>query len=305
MKVSIIGSGVYGKAMGKVLIQSGNDVVMWTEREDKMRVGANEGIALTNSFEEAVESSKIVFVLTGGKFVRDVLLGIKDYISPESLVVLGAKSILKDGSLMTDLCENILPDNRYAVISGPTFALDIGNLEPVGFTLATEDKKDYDLVSKALNTVFLEYSKDVIATEMAGSLKNVYAIGSGIINGLGYGHSTKCLLITKSLYEIRSIYESLGLESDSLLTLATTGDLILTCTSNESRNYSFGTLLAKDKEEASEYLKNTTVEGYENMIAYKELFSKKNISAPILKCIASIIEKKESPSSLIDALLQK
>lgn len=303
MKVSIIGSGVYGKSMGKLMISKDNEVMMWTEQKDFTKVDAHKDIRLTNSFKDIASFGDVIFILTSGKFVKSILTSLKGYVTKEHLIVLGSKSILEDGSLMTDLCGSILPDNRYGVISGPTFAKDIDALHPVGFTLATSTLDDFDLIKSILKDTYLEYSSDLIAIEMAGSLKNVYAIGSGIIEGLNIGHSTKCLYVALALKEIENIFASLGLDSSSTTTLATLGDLILTCTSRDSRNYTFGTMLAtKTKREYTEYLNSTTVEGYDNLIAYKKLFTEKKIDAPLLYSIEKIISGSSSTSSLLDKL---
>lgn len=305
MKTSILGSGVYGKAISNVLLASNCDVTMWTEKKDFKEILAKEETHITNSFEEASKDKDIIFVLTGSKFVRSVLEGIAPYVSPTTLIILGSKGILDDGTLMTDLAEEILPNNHYAVISGPTFAVDIAALEPVGFTIGTKEVDDFIILRNALKTVHLEHCADVLAIEMAGSLKNAYAIGSGILSGFNYGNSTRCLYITKVLHEMADIFASFGSDKASTNTLAGVGDLVLTCMSPNSRNFTFGTILSLESEEdKKEYLKNNTVEGYENLKAYVDLFKRKGIDAPIMECVSKVVDSTLPAESLIELLLK-
>ncbi len=306
MKVTILGSGVYAKAISNVLLHDGNDVTMWTEKADLKKVLAREGTRLTNSFEEAVHETEVVFVLTGSQFVRSVLEGIAPFVREDVLVVLGSKGLLEDGTLMTDLAQEILPNNAYAVISGPTFAVDIAALEPVGFTIGTTSADDFHRLEKCLISPTLEHSKDTLAIEMCGSLKNAYAIGSGILSGFNFGPSTTCLYISKVLNEMGHIFEAMGASASSTTTLAGVGDLVLTCTSPNSRNYTFGTILALGSPDQSrEYLRANTVEGYENLRAYVALFERKKIDAPIMNCVYDIVEGKSSSQNLIKLLLKK
>lgn len=304
MKATIIGSGVYGKAMANVLLQAKCEITMWTEQKDFEKVEARDEIRLTNSYEEAAKFANIIFVLTGSKFVPSILKNLSPHISSSSIIVLGSKGLLSDGTILTDLAKDILPNDHYAVISGPTFAKDIAALDPVGFTVATHYEEDYMKIKQCLSGVHLEYSSDVLAIEMAGSLKNAYAIGSGMIRGMNYGHSTTCLYITEALKEMTNIFVSLGSLANSTNTLAGVGDFVLTCTSSTSRNFTFGTLFATSLEKANEYLEQTTVEGYENLKAYMSLFAKKSISVPIMHCVADIVSGIKKPEELIKLLLK-
>lgn len=303
MNVTVIGSGVYGNAIARILVESKNVVKMWTEQEDVTNVPHPEGSLITNNFEEAIKDASICFILTGSKFVKSVLEGLKPFIGIDVLLVLGSKGILDDGILMSDIAKEVLPNNPISVISGPTFAKDIANLDPVGFTIATDELVNFERIKDVLKNVFLEYSNAIEATELASTLKNAYAIGSGILEGLGFHNSTKCLYITKTLYEMIDIFKSLNLEDSSALSLAGVGDLVLTCSSTDSRNYTFGTILAKNQTEANEYLSKTTVEGYDNLITFINLFSKRNVSAPIIECLNGIIIKGENPNNLVKLLL--
>lgn len=304
MKVSILGSGVYAKSISTLLRESNCEIVMWTEKSDVHEVIVKKGIEVTNSFIDVTNKVDMIFILTGSKFVRSVLEGIAKTVSHSTLIILGSKGILKDGTLMSSLVEEILPDNPYAILSGPTFAEDIESLNPVGFTVATAKEKDFLMLKKCFPKARLEYSKDIVAIEMCGTLKNAYAIGSGIIKASGYGPSTTCLYITRVLEEMRTIFEASELSSTAITSLAGIGDLVLSCTNPTSRNYTLGTMLVnRTKKEILIYLESMTVEGYENLKAYVDLFAQKVISTPILSCVHDIVIGSKLPENLINVLL--
>ena len=307
MKTTIIGSGVYDRAISNVLIKNNCDVTMWTELEDTTKVLVPDVIKVTNNIKDALEESELIYILISSKYCKNIFNEIKPFIKENQLLILGSKGILEDGILPHELLERMLPISKYAVISGPTFAVDIASLEPIGFTVATKNKEDFKLISRSLSGhCFLEYSEHVRAVSMAGSLKNAYAIGSGIISGFNFGPSTRCLYITKVLNEIGNIFNTFD-SKDALLSLSVVGDLTLTCTSPNSRNFTFGTILSlkNTQEEKLEYLRDNTVEGYENLKVYYQLFSDQKISTPILDCVYKIVSLNENPNNLIELLLNE
>lgn len=303
MKTTVIGSGLYGQAMAKLLLHNQNDVTIWTHEQDVTLVDVPEGSKVTNSYEEALEGTKLVYVLIGSQFSESVFNGIKPYVNDEMIFILGSKGVLKNKVQIIDLFKELLPNCKFAVISGPTFAQDIYNLNILGFTLATKEKEDYELIKKCMNSIHLEYSDDLIGTEMCGSLKNAYAIGSGILESFSAGYSTRCLYVTKVLNEMKKIFEQIGAKPETVLTLAGVGDLVLTCTSSNSRNFTFGTIISSDnKENADNFLAAHTVEGYENLNLYHEIFKDKNIDVPILETVYNIANFNTSADSLLKIL---
>lgn len=302
MNITVIGSGVYGLAITKLLLESNDKVTLWTEKKDFSDLEVPKGTYVTNSYEEAAKNADVVLVLTSSKFVRDVLKNVSSHIKSDTLIVLGSKGILNDGTLPIEIA-SLMIKNPCAVLSGPTFAKDIAALDPVGFTLACSSKEQFSKFACILPQVHLEYSSDVLGVEMAGSLKNAYAIGSGIITGLNYGFSTTCLYISRVLKEVETIFKSVGANPETVFTLAGVGDMVLTCTSATSRNFTFGTLVAtKDTKKISEYIENTTVEGYENLMTYIEVFKKKGIETPILKSVYEIVALNAPIEALIKIL---
>lgn len=304
MKIRIIGSGVYGLGTANKLSQYNKDLIVWTERNVN-EISSLSKLKFTNSYEELLKDADIVYILISTKFIKACIDEIKKYAEEKTLFIIGSKGILDDGTFIYEYLKEALPNNHVGVISGPTFAVDVNALEPVGFTFASTDKKDFDKLEKIYQNTLLEYTDDIKAISLSGVIKNVYAIGNGIIDGLGLGYSTKCLLVYKALNEMKFIFNSMDLKESTSNTLAGIGDLILTSTSPTSRNFTFGIICAKgSKEEKQSYLDKTTVEGYENLIILYKLFKNLKIKTPLLNSIYDMVIKNKTSDVLIKALLR-
>lgn len=303
MKIALIGSGVYAMAISNI-IDKKNNIYMWTERNDYKDIITSKNMIISNSYEEVVRNADLIFILVAAKYVKSCIQNMKEYIASKAIIIIGSKGLDEYGNPLSMTVNKII-SNNIAILSGPTFANDISSGYKVGFTLACHNKKNFALIKDSLNNVFLEYSPDIKSVEMAGSLKNVYAIGSGIISGLSDCYSTLCLYITKVLKEIEYIFIKQGFSKESLLTLACVGDLILTCTSTQSRNNTFGKIVAQNNSSDIEEFKNSkTVEGYENTKSFYHIFKSLNLDTPILNTIYDIIILGNKPESLIETLLK-
>ncbi len=302
MNVTIIGSGVYALAIAN-LLKENNNITIWTELSDVSLVKVSSDIKVTNSFKEACYSARVIFILTACKFIPSTLDTMKDYIMNDSIIVIGSKGILEGGILPVELAERVLPKNTIAAIGGPTMAKDILN-NPVGFTLGTRSSEVYSLIKSIMPNVYLEYEQDAKTVELAGALKNAYAIGSGLIHSMGYGLSTISLYIMRVIEEISNIYRDLNYDTSSIMNLSCLGDLILTCTSTDSRNFQLGDNLTKmDSRVKEEYLKGKTIEGYDNIEIFYKLFKDRNKYYPILFNIYDIINDNKKKEELINIIL--
>lgn len=304
MKIRIIGSGVYGLGTANKLSKNNKDIMVWTEKEIS-EINHLSKLSFTNSYEELLKDADICYILISTKFIKECIKELVKYADEKTLFVIGSKGILDDGTFICDYLKKHLPNNHIGVISGPTFAVDVNALEPVGFTFASENKEDYDLIKRIYKDTFLEYSSDVKAISLCGVIKNVYAIGNGIIDGLGLGYSTKCLLVYKALFEIKNTFKEMKFNEESSISLAGIGDLILTSTSPTSRNYTFGIICSRgSKEEKRAYLDKTTVEGFENLIVLNKLFNKLKIKPPLLNSIYEVVIENKTSEEVIKTLLR-
>lgn len=322
MKIGIIGTGAYGIALASSFYENNCDITMWTkfsqekEELDKKRtnnkvlknVKVPKEIKFTTSIEEVMNNELIVIAIPAA-YVSDTCKEMKKYYKNQHICI--ASKGIEQGSCLfiKDIIDKYIKTKNIAVISGGTFAIDIINKNPVGLSLATKNKQTEKIIKNSLETKHLKLrtTNDILGIEICGSIKNVIAIASGILEGLGYAESTKCMLITESLHDIKSLISNLGGNKKTILSYAGFGDLLLTCTSTKSRNYSFGKLLGekKSKEEIDNYINNTTIEGLYTLKSIHKLIKNKKVSMPIINLIYDIVFKDKDPNSLAEFLIEK
>lgn len=323
-KISLIGTGVYGLAMAMMVNKNNKDIIMWTEDntkyEEYKKVGqikdiipdldVPKNIKLTNSFEEAARDKDIIFIMSTAQWVGSICRSIKPYITKKTIVCIASKGIENVScQFLSDIAYQELKIKNIAIISGPSFAIDMANNNPVGLSIASHSKKAIREIKKVLvnDTLKLRESNDLIGTQICGSIKNVIALAAGMLSGMDYPESTQCFLITESIHDIKNLISALGGNPKTILSFAGVGDLLLTCTSTKSRNYSFGRMIGAGatKEEKEEHLKNTTVEGYHTLKSIYKLVKKKKIKMPIIDLIYKIVMNNEDPHLLVKFLINK
>ncbi len=324
MKITIIGTGAYSLGIALMLSKkNNNEIVLWTENENnviefnkthKLEKIFNDiifpnNIKITNDYKEALINSKLIFLITSAKYIIDVCNNIKPYYHNIPICI-ASKGIHHDTlSTLSTIVKNNLHTKNICVISGPTFAIDLIHNEPTALAIAGYNKNTIDIVKKNLqnDTLKLRVSSDIIGIELCGSIKNIIAIASGIIRGLGYSESTQAFLINESLHDIKNMIFALGGKKKTILSFAGIGDLLLTCTSTKSRNYTFGYIIGKtnNSKEKQEYLKNNTVEGYYTLESINKLLKKKRVKIPLITLIYDIVMNDKNPNSLATFLISK
>ena len=321
MKVTILGSGAYGLALGVVLNKNKHDVTLWTpfEKEAKALSETKEspvlkGIKLPDNLKyttnlEIVKSADLIIIAIPTAFLNETSKKLKKYYNNEPICI--ATKGIEQGScrFVYDIIKENLKTDKISVLSGPSFAIDIVNGGTVGLALASQDKETIEIVTKALsnNHFKLRKTHDIIGVEICGAIKNVIAIASGMIAGMNQTESTKAMFLTESLHDIKSLIKGLGSDGDTVLTYAGFGDLLLTATSEKSRNYTLGYMIGNNapKEEIEKYIKNTTIEGLYTLKAIKELVKDKDVDMPIINLIEEIIYEGKKPKELINFLIKK
>lgn len=323
MKIGLFGCGAYGMALSNILIDNRCEVTMWTKFvEEKQLLEEKRGndklipnfkiadsIKITTSIEECVKDKDLLIIAIPAAFVNDLCVSLKPYIKDNHILVATKGIEQKTGLFMNQIIEKHLDTKNVAIISGGTFAIDLTERMPAGLSLATLSSKTAEISKKALqnNYVKLRVTDDIIGVEICGSLKNVIALSSGIIEGLGANESTKAMLITESVHDMEEILNSFECKRRTVLSYAGIGDLILTCNSTKSRNYSFGKLIGSkaSKEEIKNYLENTTVEGYYTLTSIYELLKDKNVKIPTIDLIYDIVVNGRNPEILFNFLINK
>lgn len=323
MKVTILGCGAYGMALSNILIDNNCEVTLWTTfEEEKNQLEKNLGneklipnfkisekIKITTNIKEAIEEKDLLVIAIPAAFVDSVAKEMKPYIK-DNHILIATKGIEQNtGLFINQIIEKNLDTKNIAVISGPSFAIDIVSRMPIGLSLATNSLKTEQIVKKCFsnNYVKLRSTKDIIGVEICGSIKNIIAIAAGMLEGLGANESTKAMLLTEATHDIEEIIKAFNGKHRTINSYAGFGDLILTCTSEKSRNYSFGELLGKNapKEEIELYKKTTTVEGFYTIKSIYQLLKNKKIKIPTIDLIYNIAVKGEDPKKLLTFLVEK
>lgn len=323
MKISVIGLGAYSLAISKMLARKDNEIWIWTEDNKKLDefkttkkftsifdTPIPKNIKISTSLEEVLNETKLIYIITASKYVDIITKKMQPFYKKNIPICIASKGIEESKEeLLSTIVKNTLRTNNIAVISGPTFAIDIINNEPIALALASNSKSAKNKVLETLpnESLKLRISKDIIGIQICGVIKNVYAIASGIINGLGYSNSTQAFLINESLHDIKDIIYYFGGNPKTILSFAGIGDLMLTCTSTKSRNFTFGYIIGntKDKKKINKYLDNNTVEGYNTLDTIYKMLKKKGINIELINCIYNIVYNDEDPNTLVKFLIEK
>ncbi len=324
MKITIIGVGAYSIGIALMLAKKkDNTIVMWSESEktkidfDKNRKFSNifpdikvpNNIEVTNNYDEALKNTELIFLITAAKYIVNVCNEIKKYYHNTAICIASKGIEHTTLNTLSNVVKDILRTNNICVISGPTFAIDLVHNEPAALAIAGLNKKCTKFIKSTLqnDTLKLRESSDIIGIQLCGSIKNIIAIAAGILKGLGYSESTQAFLINESLHDMKNIIHALGGKKKTILSFAGIGDLLLTCSSPKSRNYSFGYVIGstKDENKIQEYLKRNTVEGYYTLNSIYQMLAQKGIKIPLITLIKDIVNNKKNPNELATFLINK
>ncbi len=324
MKIAVLGTGHYGLAIAYALSKkTENNIILWshsikhveefkTTKKLASIVNFNlpKNINVTNDLKESLNQAEIIYIVTSSKYFLSLINEIKPFYNKKTPICIATKGIEENSKeLLSNITQNILRTNSVAVISGPSFAIDIINNEPVALALGTRSRKVAFIIKKTLSNdkIKLRFTTDIIGVQLCGAIKNIVAIGAGIIKGLGYSESTLTFLITESLHDIKNAMNYIGGKKKTILSFSGIGDLILTCTSTKSRNFSFGVIIGKYKnsQKNKEYLENNTVEGYLTLNTIYNLLKEKRVDMPIINILYDIIYNDNRPEKLLEFLIEK
>ena len=323
MKVGLFGCGAYGMALSSILTDNNCDITMWTkfqfEKEQLETTRQNEKlipnfkisekIKITTSVEECIKDKDLLIIAIPAAFVDDLAKEMRTYIKGNHILIATKGIEQETGLFINQIVEKYCNTKNVGVISGPSFAIDLVSKMPAGLTLASRKKKTRELAKKALANRYIKLreSTDVIGVEICGSIKNVIALSSGMLEGMKANESTKAMLITEAMRDMEEILFAFGAKKRTVDTYAGIGDLLLTCTSTKSRNYSFGKILGEkaSQEEIKEYLSKTTVEGFYTLESIYKLLKHKKVKIPIIDLIYDIAVEGIEPEALLTFLVEK
>lgn len=303
MNIGIIGTGAYAIALASVLENKDLNITMWTKLEDEykelsvnhtnLRVidyKLSDKINFTTDIKE-IAKCDILILAVPTKFVESVIDSLKEYYNNQAILIATKGVLVNSNMLIHEYLTKKLNTNNLACISGPSFAKDIVKKDPFGLTIASTNKDTLELFKEIFSNISylsIETISDITGCELCGVLKNIMAIASGILGGSLKTNSTSCKFLVDASFEIQKIIQEFKGDKFTFYTYAGLGDLILTCSSTNSRNYTFGYLIGS-KSDYNDYKENNTVEGLENLKAIYEMLKLRNINSTIINILYDII----------------
>ena len=322
-RITVIGGGAWGTALATVAQRAGRDVCLWA-REAEVVEAINTGhenrpflpgapldpaIRAEADLATAVADAEVLLLVAPAQHLRSVSQTVQQHAPSGASAVICAKGIEQDtGALMTEVIAETMPDRPLAVLSGPTFAIEVARGLPTAVTLAADDALLREGLATALGTpAFRPYlSPDPVGAEVAGAVKNVIAIACGIVHGRALGANAQAALITRGLAEITRLGLARGAKLETLMGLSGLGDLTLTCNSLQSRNMSLGAALGKGETLTAVLDARTSVaEGVWTAPSVTALAARLGIDMPISAAVNAILPEGADIDSTIAALLSR
>ena len=322
--IAVIGAGSWGTALAIQFARTGRTTLLWGRAEDdpagldrerenaRYLPGARfpDALHADGDLAQVLAAARIVVVAVPSHALRQVLSDMKPLLRPDARVAWATKGFeLDTGKLPHQVAREVLGSGRaLAVLSGPTFAREVGMGLPTAMTVAATDP-DYarQLAESLSGDNFRAYmSSDIVGVEVGGAVKNVLAIGAGICDGLGFGANTRIALITRGLVEMTRLGVALGADSATFMGLAGMGDLVLTCTDDQSRNRRMGLALAAGQsiKEAEAEIQQV-VEGVLAAEAVHRVARRAEVEMPICEQIYRILYEGAEPQAAVAALMKR
>ncbi len=307
LKIAVLGGGSFGTAIANILAANGHETTLWMRsvehanrcRQEKQNNRYLPGFDLDSrllfsaDLEASVKNASLIFISIPSNSFRQVTQDLVGKVSNGVGIISTAKGIEPESfTLMSEILKQELPDNPRGVLSGPNFAKEIIQYQQTGTVIASDDADLVQMVQRVLSSAtFRVYANhDPYGVELGGALKNIYAIICGMAAALGAGHNTQAMLLTRSLAEMGRFAQKMGSDPMTFLGLAGVGDLILTCTSDLSRNYRVGFALGQGKklDDIVQQL-GQVAEGVNTLKQVKQKAAELNVYMPLVSGLYAIL----------------
>jgi glycerol-3-phosphate dehydrogenase (NAD(P)+) len=317
--VGVIGGGAWGTALAQSAAAGGDPVILWAREGDVVRsindqsanplflpnIPLSRKIRATSQLDDLADCDAIL-VVAPAQHVREILGSASIGFAPLVLCAKGIEAGTK--KLMSEVAAEVYPGSPIAVLSGPTFAHEVAAGLPAAVTLACEDQAlGQSIATRLASPAFRPYlSKDVIGAEIGGAVKNVLAIACGVVEGKRLGQNARAALISRGFAEMTRFGLARGAEAETLAGLSGLGDLVLTCSSTSSRNFSLGKGLGEGKSSAELLADRTTVaEGAHTAPVLREAAHDAGVEMPITEAVCALLEGKISVEATVEALMAR
>ncbi|HVW57899.1 MAG TPA: NAD(P)H-dependent glycerol-3-phosphate dehydrogenase [Rhizobiaceae bacterium] len=317
-KVAVIGGGAWGTALALTMIAAGRDAVLWAREQATVEainrkrenprylpgIVLDKRLKATNDLDAALKRASLVLVVTPAQTLRNVFSMLSERIAPGVPTIICAKGIeASSGLLPSAIAAEFLPGHLIGALSGPSFARDVAQGLPTAVTVAADDVTAARELAAFLSAPhFRCYSSgDLVGVELGGALKNVMGIAAGAVSGAGLGASALAAMVTRGFVELRRVGAALGGRPETLMGLSGLGDLILTCGSEQSRNFRHGQTLGRG--ESTEGL--PLAEGVATAAIAAKIAAERGIEAPIIFAVSALLDGRLKVSEAVAGLLAR
>lgn len=322
-KIGIIGTGIFGTALALTAARAGNSVLCQARDEDVVAEINNrhlnsrylpdivlpETIKATSDMAEVLNFADVVLLTVSAQATRSVMQQIRPLIKKDTVIVLCAKGIeLNSGKLLSEIAQEELPNTTIAILSGPGFAADIARNKLVSLTIACEKEGIAAQLAQMLGTAYFRpyLTSDIISPQIGGSVKNVIAIASGVVEGAQFGDGARAALITRGFNEMARLAKVLGGDFQTMMGMCGLGDLVMTASCSQSRNFSFGYDIGRCGSAEKPMAENTkTVEGIYTAQAVMKRAQTLGIEMPICETINHILFDGLKLKPAMEALMSR
>ena len=326
-KVTVIGAGSFGTALSVVLARAGNEVQLWA-RESEIAYGINnqhqnpsyipevvlpDSIRCYTRLEECLDGREMIVFATPSHAMREVARMAKPWLTGDEIVVSVAKGIENDtfmtmSQVLDQVLDEVIIQDHIGVLSGPSHAEEVSKFRPTTVVSTSYSKRTAGIIQETFMTpmfrIYLNY--DIVGVEIGGSVKNIMAIAAGIVDGAELGDNAKAALITRGLHEMKRLGMKLGASQDTFSGLAGMGDLVVTCTSEHSRNRYVGYHIGRGKsvDEIASGM-NMIAEGIRTTKSVQDWSQKLNVEMPITNAVYKVLFEGENPKDVLYDLMTR
>jgi glycerol-3-phosphate dehydrogenase (NAD(P)+) len=325
-RAAVLGAGSWGTAFAKVLVDAGNEVMLWARRpelaaqinEEHRNDGYLPGIDLppalvaTHDAAAATDGADLVAIAIPSQSLRENLVEWVELLPSDATLVSLMKGVeLGTTKRMSEVIAEVAgaPPERVAVVTGPNLALEIAQEQPTATVVACVDEARATEVQKLCSTAYFRpyTNTDVVGCELGGAVKNVIALACGIGQGMGFGDNTVASIITRGLAETGRLGECLGADPLTFAGLAGLGDLVATCNSRLSRNRTFGERLGRGEslEEAQAATHGQVAEGVKSCHSVLQLAQQHDVEVPITQAVEAVCSGRITPRQMLEALMSR